>query len=104
MSAEFDFRSTPTSRSRSARSRSRPTQVDHPVAAYGLRVEAGGRTLAYSGDTGPCPQLVDLAKGADLLLAEASFPTRRRQPAALHLTGTDAGTAATEAGRRCGWC
>src|SRR4051794_14079177 len=49
--------------------------VVHPVAAYGFRVTAGGRTLAYSGDTGPCHGLDDLAAGADLLLAEASFRT-----------------------------
>ena len=39
------------------------------------------RTLVYSGDTGPCPELDEAAVGADLLLAEASFRRRRRQPA-----------------------
>ena len=31
-----------------------PVPLAHPVAAYGLRVTADGRTLVYSGDTGPC--------------------------------------------------
>lgn len=39
--------------------------------AMGLRVEAGGRTLAYSGDTEWTPALATLADGADLLIAEA---------------------------------
>ena len=29
--------------------------VVHPVAAFALKVTADGRTLVYSGDTGPCP-------------------------------------------------
>ena len=29
--------------------------------------------LVYSGDTGPCQEIVDLAGGADLFLAESAF-------------------------------
>jgi ribonuclease BN (tRNA processing enzyme) len=39
----------------------------------GFRLEAAGRVLAY---TGPSPAVLELARGADLLLAEASFPER----------------------------
>ena len=76
-------------------------RVDHPVEAYGIRVTEdvrGGRTLVFSGDTGPCPALVDLARGADLLLAEAAFLAGPDNPAHLHLTGEQAATAAQEAG------
>ncbi len=76
----------------------RPTPVVHPVPAYGLRVEGDGAVLAYSGDTGPCDALVELAKDADLLLAEAAFRTGCDNPADLHLTGADAAAAATAAG------
>ncbi|MGI8522494.1 MAG: MBL fold metallo-hydrolase [Nocardioides sp.] len=75
-------------------------RVDHPVPAYGLRVTAHGRTLAYTGDTGPCDALQTLATGADLLLAEASFHHGRHNPPALHLTGREAGETATRAGVR----
>jgi ribonuclease BN (tRNA processing enzyme) len=74
--------------------RVRPVLVAHPVTAYGLRVEAGGRTLAYTGDTGPCEALDVLAGGADLLLAEASFREGDDNPRDLHLTGRDAGEVA----------
>ena len=47
--------------------------MNHPVETFGFRVEAGGRTLAYSADTGESAALVDLARGADLMLCEASF-------------------------------
>jgi ribonuclease BN (tRNA processing enzyme) len=68
--------------------------VVHPVPAFGFRVRAGGRTLAYSGDTGPCDGLDALAEGADLFLAEASFRTVDHNPPGLHLTGADCGRAA----------
>jgi ribonuclease BN (tRNA processing enzyme) len=71
--------------------------VVHPITAYGLRVESGGRVLVYSGDTGPCQELVDLAAGADLLLAESAFVEGGDNPVDLHLTGRQAGATATEA-------
>ncbi len=76
----------------------RATRVEHPCEAYALRVSHAGRTLVYSGDTGPCPQLVELATGADVLLAEASWPDRADNPPAVHLSGRDAGEAAAAAG------
>jgi ribonuclease BN (tRNA processing enzyme) len=54
--------------------------------------------LAYSGDTGPCQALLDVAKGADLLLSEAAFVEGGDNPRDLHLTGRQAGQAAAEAG------
>ncbi len=68
--------------------------VVHPVPAYALRVEAGGRVLVYSGDTGPCASLEVVASGADLLLAEASFCDGEENPPDLHLTGSDCGRVA----------
>ena len=73
-------------------------RVAHPVEAYGLRLSASGRSLTYSGDTGPCRELVDLACGTDLLLAEASFVEGDLNPPDLHLTGSQAGAAAAAAG------
>jgi ribonuclease BN (tRNA processing enzyme) len=73
-------------------------RVCHPCEAYGLRFERGGRTLCYSGDSGPCPALVDLAAGADVLLAEASWTHAPDRPADMHLSGREAGELATRAG------
>ena len=77
------------------------TQVAHPVTAYALRVAVGDTALVYSGDTGPCDALTSLAKGADLLLAEASFVTGGDNPPNLHMTGRDAAetAAAADVGR-----
>jgi len=75
-----------------------PVPVAHPVPAYGLRVRADGRTLAYTGDTGPCDGVDELARGADLLLAEASFRVGSANPAQIHLTGADAAGVASRGG------
>lgn len=51
-----------------------PLPADHPsgAPAYMLRVETGGRTLAFTGDTGWSADLPRLADGADLLVCECS--------------------------------
>lgn len=77
-----------------------PVAVNHPVPAFGLRVSADGVTLAYTGDTGPCASLDDLARDVDLFLAEASFRAVDDNPPDLHLTGTDCGEVAARAGAR----
>lgn len=77
-----------------------PRLVEHPVEAYGLRVEHEGRVLAYSGDTDTCPGLVEVATAADVLLCEAAFQEGRDTVRGIHLTGLRAGEAATSAGAR----
>jgi ribonuclease BN (tRNA processing enzyme) len=76
----------------------RTSRVVHPVEAYGVRVEAGGRVLAFSGDTGPTDRLVDLARGADVALFEASFLEAPDNPTDLHLTARQAADHAARAG------
>jgi ribonuclease BN (tRNA processing enzyme) len=70
----------------------------HPVECYAVRLDAGDRSLVYTADTGPCPEIVTLAAGADVLLAEAAHPDVPGLPAALHLTGREAGEHAAAAG------
>lgn len=76
----------------------RTALVDHPCEAYALRVSHQGRSLVYSGDTGPCQSFTDLATGADVLLAEASWPDSPDNPRGVHLSGRDAGRTAAAAG------
>lgn len=72
-------------------------RVNHPIETYGVRVEHNGRVLAYSSDTAPCEALLRLAQGADLFLCEASYLDGVANPPDLHLTGGEAGEAATKA-------
>jgi ribonuclease BN (tRNA processing enzyme) len=100
MSAEFTFHEYDDQPVQLGPFSIRAIRVAHPVLAYGLRVESAGHVLAYSGDTGPCQSLVDLATGADLLIAESAFVEGGDNPTGLHLTGKQAGAAAAEAGAR----
>lgn len=77
-----------------------PSAVLHPVPAFGLRVEADGAVLAYTGDTDTCPSLAPLMHRGDLVLAEASFLEGRDEARGIHLTARRAATAALEAGAR----
>jgi len=73
-------------------------EVDHPTPAYGLRISYGGRILAFTGDSGPCAALNELADGVDLLLAEASWTDSAERPAGVHLSDKQAGELARDAG------
>jgi ribonuclease BN (tRNA processing enzyme) len=72
-------------------------RVEHPIEAYGFRVEHAGKVLAYSGDTALCTSLVELAADADLLLAEAAFRDDADNPPGIHLTGSEAASVARDA-------
>lgn len=72
--------------------------VDHPCEAYGIRLEHEGRSLVYSGDTGPCRELVELARDADVLLCESTWSDGPERPPGVHLSGRQAGRTAREAG------
>jgi len=67
--------------------------VNHLIPTIGLRIEMPQRekTLAYSCDTAPCPAVVELAAGADVLIHEAAGPSP------WHTTAAQAGSIAREA-------
>lgn len=70
------------------------------IPSYGIQVSGGGK-LAYSGDSAPCPALPSLARGADLLLCEATLlHDDALPPNRGHLTAREAGQVAQEAGAR----
>jgi ribonuclease BN (tRNA processing enzyme) len=68
----------------------------HTDSSVGFRISAGGRALAYTGDTGPGETAVELARGADLLLSEATHVDGDELD--FHLTARQAAAYATEAG------
>jgi len=76
-----------------------PRLVCHPTESYGMRfTDPSGASFVYSGDTGVCDALVDLARGADVFLCEASWTHSPDRPPKLHLSGTEAGQMAAAAG------
>lgn len=72
----------------------------HICEAYGFRITHEGVSLVFSGDTVPCPELVRLADGADLLLADSAWREQAGRANYLHMSGQEAGEVATSAGAR----
>jgi ribonuclease BN (tRNA processing enzyme) len=72
----------------------------YSLETYALRVECGGRTLAYSGDSAPTEALVDAARDADLFLCEATLPDEGEEGDRGHLSAPEAAAAAESAGAR----
>ncbi|MFE1956320.1 MULTISPECIES: MBL fold metallo-hydrolase [Streptomyces] len=94
----FDFQTVKSGSYRIGPFSVRMEKVCHPVESYAIRVEHEGRSLTYSGDTGPCEALEELAEGTDLFLCEAAFTHGKENIPALHLNGREAGEAARRAG------
>jgi ribonuclease BN (tRNA processing enzyme) len=94
----FDFRTVVTGTFDVGPFRITADRMPHPVESYAYRIEAGGRSLVYSGDTGVSDDLVRIARGADLLLCEASFEHGREDLPHVHLNGRQAGEHAERAG------
>jgi ribonuclease BN (tRNA processing enzyme) len=73
--------------------------LPHFVPNAGLRMAAGGRVVAYTGDTGPAPELIDLARDVDVYLAEATHPEEVPADNAKYLSSAvQAGETAARAG------
>jgi ribonuclease Z len=68
--------------------------VKHIVPTIGLRIESlsNGKVIAYSCDTEPCEQVIELGKDADILLHEATGKAYG------HSSASQAGEIANEAG------
>lgn len=70
----------------------------HPIETLAMRIEVGGRVVAYTADTGtPIEPLVDFARDADLLIVEATLQEPDPMMAEVHLTAEEAGQLASKA-------
>ena len=99
MHHEFDFRGLADAQAvRIGPFTVTPHRVRHPGQAFGIRVEADGEVLAYSGDTDACDGLNVLFRGATLVLADSAFVDGRDQAQGIHLSGSRAAQAAVNAG------
>lgn len=71
----------------------------HPVPTVSLRIEAHGRTLAYSSDSAGGPDLEEVARGCDLFLCEGTWLGDGSDiPPDIHLTASQAGALARKLG------
>ena len=71
----------------------------HTPESIAYRIDdRSGKSVVYSGDTGFCNEIVDLAMGADFLILECSFPDGKGIEG--HLTPSQAGRIASLAGAK----
>ena len=73
------------------------SRTDHGPETLAMRIDAGGRSLGYSADTGPAWSLNALGPGLDLVLCEATVPIEE-EDTMQHLSARQAGAAAKAAG------
>jgi ribonuclease BN (tRNA processing enzyme) len=64
--------------------------VNHTVPTVGYMVQSKGKTVVYTGDTGPTEEIWSYCSGADALIVEVSFPDSMKSMAQLtkHLTAS----------------
>jgi ribonuclease Z len=80
-----------------------PFEVDHGLGCVGFRVQQGGSAMVYAADTRPCANVVEHAKGADLLVhgAYGSDEVAAKEAHAFgHSTAAEAGRVARDSGAR----
>lgn len=76
-----------------------PFRVVHTDPTFALRARVDGTTLCYTSDTAPGDHVVRAARDVDLVIAEATLP-EEYAGAAPHMTASEAGRLAREAGAR----
>ena len=74
--------------------------VEHGTPGVVYRIEAGEAAVVISGDTRPSQSLIELAKGADVLIHECSFPDDMTELAKRtnHSAASEVGEVANRAG------
>lgn len=73
--------------------------VLHPVPTVAVAIDDGAHRIIVSGDTAATEALVDLARGADLLVCEATWAGEAADhPPGVHLTASGAAAIAAAAG------
>jgi ribonuclease BN (tRNA processing enzyme) len=98
----FDLREYgPTDTVRAGSLEARFSEVPHFAETFAVNVTStdGGR-LTFGADSRPGPELVDAARGTDLLLVEATLPRPERTGVRGHLTPSEAGEHAKRAGAK----
>jgi ribonuclease BN (tRNA processing enzyme) len=73
----------------------RVAKAPHTAESLAVRIEAGGRSIAYTGDTSYSGRLVEFFDGVDLLVCECSF--LRDDHGTAHLCIEEAASLASEA-------
>ena len=72
--------------------------VPHFIPTYAVEISGPSGRFTFGADHAPCEEIVDFARGAELLLLEATLPRPERGGFRGHLTPGEAGEHAARAG------
>lgn len=72
-------------------------RMRHSIPSAGLRLELPGGVVAYTGDTEPAPEIIELGRQARLFITESTFLRKNIEFARMskHMTAFEAGQQAT---------
>ncbi len=54
-------------------------KTQHYIEGYAMRVQIGQAVIAFSSDTAPTPEVIDLARDADIFLCECALGAHGRE-------------------------
>lgn len=77
-----------------------PFETVHTVKTFGLRVREADKLLVYTADTTEFPELPEECRGADLLIAEATYVRPIQAAPGVHMWAHQAGAVAQKAEAR----
>ncbi len=72
------------------------TRTLHFGEGYAIRFEHNNKSVVFTGDTAYDKRIVEISKGADLLIADCSFPESEKSKG--HMSAKECGVLAKEAG------
>lgn len=72
--------------------------VPHFIDTFAISLESDGSRVVFGADSRPGEELIEIARGADLLVVEATLPRPERTGVRGHMTPEEAGAHAKEAG------
>lgn len=73
--------------------------TNHIPTNYAYRIEVRGKAITYTGDTAPCKEVVELARGSDLLIHDSTYLSDKESLGVItkHSTARQAATVARDA-------
>ncbi len=73
-------------------------RTDHPVETLAARIDCGGRSFAFSSDTGPGWDFRSLGEGIHVAMCDASHSREHEDQGIPHMSAREAASAASAAG------
>lgn len=77
-------------------------QMKHPFKCYAISIDNGNKRFVFSGDTAMCEDIIDFARGSDVLMLDSGLLSREKtgEENVVHLTAEECGIIAKNSGTK----